>query len=93
MENLIDSLISAVLYGLFQIFALGVVRRGMRERSMREETALLNRELIATRELLSQSTAQAERVCIARNLHGRFGPYRRTLSQGVGGIAANGWRL
>jgi len=79
MEELFDSLISAVLYGLFQIFALSVVQRGIRERTLREETALLNRELIATRELLSQSTAQTERVRIARDLHDILGHHMTAL--------------
>jgi len=46
---------------------------------LREETALLNRELLATRELLSQSTAQAERVRIARNLHDILGHHMTAL--------------
>ncbi len=79
MENLLDSVISAVLYSLLQIFALSVVLRGIRERKLFEETALLNRELIATRELLSQSTAQAERVRIARDLHDILGHHMTAL--------------
>jgi signal transduction histidine kinase len=79
IENLFNSLISTVLYGLFQVFALSVVQRGIRERTLREETALLNRELIATRDLLSQSTAQAERVRIARNLHDILGHHMTAL--------------
>ncbi|MBL4580440.1 MAG: hypothetical protein JKY29_01365 [Gammaproteobacteria bacterium] len=79
MENSFDSLTSAVLYGLFQVFALSAVQRGIRERLRREETALLNRELIATRDLLSQSTAQAERVRIARNLHDILGHHMTAL--------------
>lgn len=79
IEGLFDSLISAVLYGLFQVFALSAVQRGIRERTLREETALLNRELIATRELLSQTTAQAERVRIARNLHEILGHHMTAL--------------
>jgi two-component system sensor histidine kinase DesK len=79
MEELFDSLINAALYGLFQVFALSAVQRGFRERTLREETALLNRELIATRELLSQTTAQAERVRIARNLHDILGHHMTAL--------------
>ena len=79
IENLLSSVISAVLYSLLQVFALSVVLRGIRERRLREETALLNRELIATRELLSQSTAQAERVRIARDLHDILGHHMTAL--------------
>lgn len=79
IENLLDSIISTILYSLFQIFALSVVQRGFRERKLREDTALLNRELIATRELLSQSSAQAERVRIARDLHDILGHHMTAL--------------
>lgn len=79
MGELFDSLINTVLYGLFQVFALSAAQRGIRERTLREETALLNRELIATRELLSQTTAQAERVRIARNLHDILGHHMTAL--------------
>jgi len=79
LENLLQALISGVLYGLFLVFALSVVQRGIRERMHRENTELLNRELLATRELLSQSTAQAERVRIARNLHDILGHHMTAL--------------
>jgi len=79
VEELFDSLISTVLYGLFQVFALSAVQRAIRESMLREETVLLNRELIATRELLSQTTAQAERVRIARNLHDILGHHMTAL--------------
>lgn len=79
LENLFGSLISAILYGLLQVFALSVVLRGIRERKLHEQAAQLNRELIATRELLSQSTAQAERVRIARDLHDLLGHHMTAL--------------
>ncbi len=79
LESVFEVLLSAALYGLFQVFALSVVQRGIRERNLREETALLNRELISTRELLSQTTAQAERVRIARDLHDILGHHMTAL--------------
>jgi two-component system sensor histidine kinase DesK len=79
MGNLFDYLISAVIYGSLQVFALSAVQRAIRERTLREETAVLNRELVATRELLSQTTAQAERVRIARNLHDILGHHMTAL--------------
>ncbi len=56
-------------YALLQLFAISVLQRFIREKRQREETAALNRELLATRELLSQSAAQGERLRIARDLH------------------------
>jgi len=70
---------SIVLYALLQVFAISVVQRSIRERRQREETAALNRELIATRELLSQSAAQGERLRIARDLHDILGHYMTAL--------------
>ena len=79
IENLLNSLVSAVIYSLLQMFALSMVLRATRERKLHEETAMLNRELLATRELLSQSTAQAERVRIARDLHDILGHHMTAL--------------
>jgi signal transduction histidine kinase len=62
------------------------VQRAIRERTLREETALLNRELVATRELLSQTTAQVERVRIARNLHDLLGHHMTALIRREGEI-------
>lgn len=70
---------SIVLYALLQLFAISVVQRFVRERRQREETAALNRELLATRELLSQSAAQGERLRIARDLHDILGHYMTAL--------------
>ena len=78
-ENIFGILVAAGLYGLFQVFALGMAQRARQESMMREETAALNRELIATRELLSQSAAQSERVRIARDLHDILGHHMTAL--------------
>jgi two-component system sensor histidine kinase DesK len=78
-DGILDALLSSVLYGLLQVFALSVVLRGIRERQLREETAALNRELVATRELLSQTAAQSERVRIARDLHDTLGHHMTAL--------------
>lgn len=68
-----------VLYGMLQLFGISVVQRSVREREQQEETAALNRELIATRALLSQSAAQNERLRIARDLHDILGHYMTAL--------------
>ncbi len=78
-DEILDALLSSVLYGLLQIFALSVVLRGIRERQLGEETAAINRELVATRELLSQTAAQSERVRIARDLHDILGHHMTAL--------------
>lgn len=78
-EDLAGAAISAGLFALFQVFALTAAHRATRERRLREETAALNRELLATRQLLSQSVAQSERVRIARDLHDLLGHHMTAL--------------
>lgn len=77
--SLIEVLTSVAIYGLFQVFALSTTARAIRERQLREQTAALNRELMATRDLLSQSSAQSERVRIARDLHDILGHHMTAL--------------
>ncbi|MFN3165098.1 MAG: sensor histidine kinase [Pseudohongiellaceae bacterium] len=78
-SDLLGMISSIVLYALLQLFAISVVQRFIREQRQREETAALNRELLATRELLSQSAAQGERLRIARDLHDILGHYMTAL--------------
>ncbi len=66
-------------YGTLMMFALSMVQRNIRESQLREQTASLNRELIATRELLSQTAAQSERLRIARDLHDILGHHMTAL--------------
>lgn len=77
--TLLNVVISAITLGLFHVFAYAATRRAVRETQLREETAALNRELIATRDLLSQSTRQSERVRIARELHDLLGHHMTAL--------------
>lgn len=74
-----DILISIFLYGLLQVFAVSAVQRAIGEREQRKQMAALNRELIATRELLSQTSAQSERLRIARDLHDILGHHMTAL--------------
>ncbi len=78
-EEWVSVLVSFFLYGLLQLFAVSVVTRANRERDQREQIAAMNRELIATRELLSQSSAQSERLRIARDLHDILGHHMTAL--------------
>lgn len=77
--NWLNILISVFLYALLQIFAISVFQRLMNEREQRQQMAALNRELLATRELLSQSAAQNERLRIARDLHDILGHHMTAL--------------
>jgi len=94
LDDSVDILISSMLYGLLQFFAVSVVQRFIAEREQKERVAELNRELIATRQLLSESAAQSERLRIARDLHDILGHHMTALilnlevaSHGVDGEA------
>jgi signal transduction histidine kinase len=72
-ESLMLALTGSVTLGLFHVFAVIATHRARREQELREETAALNRELLATRELLSEHSRQSERLRIARDLHDLLG--------------------
>ncbi len=78
-DNFWNALFSALSFALFQVFALGAMYQAINERLHREKTAALNRELLATRELLSQTSAQSERLRIARDLHDILGHHMTAL--------------
>lgn len=75
----VDILATTISFGLFQVFALSATLRARREREQREHTAMLNRELLATRDLLSQTAAQSERLRIARDLHDILGHHMTAM--------------
>jgi len=71
--NLMFAITGSLTLALFHLFAVIATHRAKREQELREETAALNRELLATRELLSEHSRQAERLRIARDLHDLLG--------------------
>lgn len=72
-SNLMLALTGSITLGLFHVFAVMATHRARREQQLHEETAALNRELLATRELLSEHSRQSERLRIARDLHDLLG--------------------
>lgn len=71
--SLMLAITGSVTLGLFHLFAVIATHRARREQELREETAALNRELLATRELLTEHSRQTERLRIARDLHDLLG--------------------
>lgn len=65
--------IVTVLAAAFHLFALMHAHNAIVEKELRQQAAQLNRELVATREQLAQSTRQSERLRISRNLHDLLG--------------------
>lgn len=64
----------------FQIFALTTTWLTARERRAREELAVANRELHATRALLAETSRVEERLRISRDLHDSLGHHLTALS-------------
>lgn len=75
----LEAISSVITLGLFHVFAVSTTYRAIREQSLREQTAALNRELLATRELLAQSSRHSERLRIARDLHDTLGHHLTAL--------------
>jgi signal transduction histidine kinase len=65
--------IVTVLAAGFYLFTLVHSHKAVRELQLRQEALALNRELMATRALLAQSSRQSERLRIARNIHDLLG--------------------
>jgi len=72
-NSLLLAITGSITLGLFHLFAVIATHRARREQELREETAALNRELLATRELLTEHSRQTERLRIARDLHDLLG--------------------
>ena len=72
-------LVSGVYLG-FQLFALYTFRIAQSERQARAELAQTHEALLATRQLLAESTRAAERLRIARELHDVLGHHLTALS-------------
>lgn len=64
----------------FMTFAYGAGSLAVAHAEAREELALVNAELLATRELLAGSAREAERIRIARDLHDTLGHHLTALS-------------
>lgn len=70
----------ACAFGGFQLFALYTFHMKESERQAREELARANQELLATRQLLAETTRAAERLRIARELHDALGHHLTALT-------------
>lgn len=71
---------TASLYGTFHLFSLLMSRQTQLAEQAREQADQLNRQLLATQHLLTQSTQQHERTRIARELHDLLGHHLTALT-------------
>ncbi len=71
---------NGLIFGAFQLFALGAARLAVSESRAREELARVNAELTATQALLAESARIGERLRISRELHDSLGHAVTALS-------------
>ena len=71
---------TGALYATFHIFSLLMSQQTKKAQSASEQANELNRQLMATQQLLTQSTQQHERTRIARELHDLLGHHLTALT-------------
>ena len=74
------AILMVLLNGTFHLFALLSTHNAKLAETARDEVEALNRELLATQQLLSQTSRQQERIRIARDLHDLLGHHLTALS-------------
>jgi two-component system sensor histidine kinase DesK len=74
------AIFTVVLYGTFHLFAVLTARNVRLADTAKQEVEALNRELMATQQLLAEASKQSERTRIARNLHDLLGHHLTALS-------------
>ncbi len=79
-DGYVNALIQATLFGTFHLFALLSARSAVAADAARREVESLNRELMATQQLLAEASRQGERTRIARELHDLLGHHLTALS-------------
>lgn len=72
--------ITVLLWSTFHVFALLMARNLREAERARDEVQALNRELLATQQLLQQASRQSERTRIARDLHDLLGHHLTALT-------------
>jgi len=74
-----NTLFEGVLFGTFHFFAISVTHNAKKAELATEKAELLNTELMATQQLLSEVSRQNERSRIARDLHDLLGHHLTAL--------------
>ena len=75
-----NTLLTAVLFWTFNLFALVMINSMLKERAASEALSISNRDLLATQSLLQQAAQQSERIRIARNIHDLLGHHLTALT-------------
>lgn len=78
--NVSGSLLTAVLFWTFNLFAMMTMQAQLTERKARAEVEAVNRELRSTQALLAAASKQDERLRISRNIHDLLGHHLTALT-------------
>jgi signal transduction histidine kinase len=80
VDGPVAAIVNGGAYAGFQVFAAATAWLAASERASREQLADANAELVATRELLAETSRVSERLRIARDLHDTLGHHLTALS-------------
>ncbi|MEW6989986.1 sensor histidine kinase [Colwelliaceae bacterium 6441] len=75
-----DSFFHVAIYFMLQIFGFSAIESALRESKAKEDLAVINQELLATRFMLKESSQRKERMRISRDLHDAIGHQLTALS-------------
>jgi len=78
--SLLSAAVNGLIFGTFQLFALGAAHLAVSESRAREDLARVNAELTALQALLAESARIGERLRISRDLHDSLGHALTALS-------------
>jgi len=78
--NILNAFFRIIIYFLLQIFGFSTIEIVHREVKTKEELAVINQELLATRYMLKTSSERQERLRISRDLHDVIGHQLTALS-------------
>jgi signal transduction histidine kinase len=78
--GIVDGLILTAAFGSFELFSFYTFRVAESERQARADLAQVHESLLATRQLLAETTRAAERLRIAGELHDVLGHHLTALS-------------
>ena len=79
-DGVISSFFQVIIYFMLQMFGFSAIETIQREEKAKEELAIINQELLATRFMLKTTSQKQERLRISRDLHDVIGHQLTALS-------------
>ena len=79
-DGVLSSFFQVIIYFMLQMFGFSAIETIQREEKAKEELAIINQELLATRFMLKTTSQKQERLRISRDLHDVIGHQLTALS-------------